>query len=189
MWFQSKTAKHPPHLFQDFLPITPYQYHKVVCIPHECSGNTRYLEHLIKRVKIYITEQGRNYNIPKGPEVPVRGKDVYTAEQAAELLGVTRSTVIRWVEVGLLKGTQLTDGEPWHIQVTGQDIQKLKSTEVGDDWLTLKRPALVLGVSQQTVLQKLKFGQLEGVRVCTGRRSAWRIHVPTDTYSAQKNLF
>jgi len=60
---------------------------------------------------------------------------------------------------------------------------------VADDWLTLKKAAFVLGVSQQTVLQKLKSGQLKGVRVRTGQRSAWRIQVPTDTYSNQQTLF
>lgn len=136
----------------------------------------------------HVSNLRNSHSIAKGPRVPVRGKDVYSAEQAAELFGVTRSTVIRWVEVGLLPGSQLTYGAPWRIQVTEQDMRKLKPTEVGEEWLTLKKAATVLGVSQQTVLQKLKSGQLEGVRVRTGRRSAWRIHVLTDTYSKQLNL-
>lgn len=131
----------------------------------------------------------KNYNIPKGPRVPVRGKDVYSAEQAAEMFGVNRATVIRWVEVGLLRGSQLTSGAPWRIQVTEEDIKKLKPSEAAEDWLTLKKAGFVLGVSQQTVLQKLKSGQLKGVRVRTGQRSAWRIHVPTDSYSNQQTLF
>lgn len=130
-----------------------------------------------------------NYSIPKGPRVPVRGNDVYSAEQAAELFGVNRSTVIRWVDVGLLRGSQLTSGAPWRIQVTEEDLNKLKPSQVADDWMTLKKAAFVLGVSQQTVLQKLKSGQLKGIRVRTGQRSAWRIHVPTDTYSNQQTLF
>lgn len=137
----------------------------------------------------HVASLRNNYNITKGPRVPVRGKDVFTAEQAAELFGVTRSTVIRWVEAGLLRGSQLTYGAPWRIQVTEEDLNKLKPSEVADDWLTLKRAAFVLGVSQQTVLQKLNSGQLEGVRVRTGRRSAWRIHVLTNTYSNQQSLF
>ncbi len=137
----------------------------------------------------HVSNLRNNHSIAKGPRVPVRGKDVYSAEQAAELFGVTRSTVIRWVEAGLLRGSQLTYGAPWRIQVTEQDIRKLKPTEAGKDWLTLKKAASVLGVSQQTVLQKLKSAQLEGVRVRTGRRSAWRIHVITNTYNKQINLF
>ena len=43
--------------------------------------------------------------------------------------------------------------------------------------MTLKAAAAALGVSQPTVLQRLKSGQLEGVRVRTGRRTAWRIRL------------
>ncbi len=37
-----------------------------------------------------------SHGFPPGPRVPKGGKDIYTAEKAAELLGVTCSTVIRW---------------------------------------------------------------------------------------------
>ncbi len=50
------------------------------------------------------------HGIAPGPRVPLHGQDVYTAERAAELLGVTNSTVIRWVEAGLLRGAQATSG-------------------------------------------------------------------------------
>jgi excisionase family DNA binding protein len=137
----------------------------------------------------HVASLRRNYNIKKGPKVPVGGEDIYSAEEAAERFGVTRSTVIRWVEAGLLRGSQLTYGAPWRIQVTDEDLNKLKPSDMTTGWLTLKKAAFVLGVSQQTVLQKLKSGQLEGVRVRTGRRSAWRIHVLTSTYSSQQSLF
>jgi DNA invertase Pin-like site-specific DNA recombinase len=137
----------------------------------------------------HVSNLRRLYGIEKGPRVPTRGKDVYTAEQAAELLGINRATVIRWVEVGLIRGSHLTDGAPWRIQLTEQDIQKLKPAEADDGWLPLKGAALALGVSQQAVLQKLKSGQLEGVRVQNGRRSSWRIRVAKDTYNPQLALF
>ena len=41
-----------------------------------------------------------NYAIPTGPKVARSGDDIYTALQAGEILGVTGSTVIRWVETG-----------------------------------------------------------------------------------------
>jgi predicted site-specific integrase-resolvase len=106
-----------------------------------------------------------------------------------ELLHADRSTVIRWVEVGLLRGSQLTAGAPWRIQVTGEDLTKLIPTDESEDGLTLKAAAYAIGVSQQTVLQKLKSGELEGVRVRTGRRSAWRILLSTDSYKKQPSLF
>ncbi len=39
----------------------------------------------------------------------------------------------------------------------------------------------MLGVSQQTVLQRIKAGELQAVRVHVRRRSAWRILVPAKT--------
>ena len=99
-----------------------------------------------------------------------------------------RSKVIRWVETALLRGSQFTDGAPWPIQVTEQNIEKLKRAEVGDDWLILKGAALTMGVSQQKVLQRLKSEPLEGVRVCSGRCSAWKIHVP-QTFTALNKFY
>ena len=130
----------------------------------------------------------QGYGIAKGPSLPVQGQDVYTAEQAAELLGVHRCTVIRWVEVGLLRGRQITDAAPWRIQVKPEDVARLKPSDAHPAWLPLKGAAQVMGVSQQTVVQKLKCGELEGVRVQTGGRTAWRIHVPQGTCDNQPTL-
>ena len=119
----------------------------------------------------------------------VSAKDVYTAEEAAERLGVSRSTVIRWVESGLLRGRQTTQGAPWRIVVTEADMQRLKPSEPDKGWMTLKRAASVLGVSQQTVLDKLKSAELEGIRVRSGRRTSWRIHIPEGAYEKHPTLF
>jgi len=131
----------------------------------------------------------QQYGIEKGPLVPAKGEDVYTAEEAAERLGVCHSTVIRWVENGLLRGRQTTDGAPWRVMVTDADMQRLKPSETDKTWLTLKRAASVLGVTQQTVLQKLKAGEVDGTRVQTGRRASWRIRLPEGTYDDHPTLF
>ena len=136
----------------------------------------------------HVSNVRHGYEIAKGPSIPVQGEDVYTAEQAAELLGVSRCTVIRWVEVGLLRGRQLTDGAPWRIQVRPEDVARLKPADADPAWLPLKGAAQVMGVSQQTVLQKLKCGELEGVRVQTGGRTAWRIHSPEGACNNQPTL-
>jgi len=117
------------------------------------------------------------------------GEDVYTAEQAGELLGVDRSTVIRWVESGLLQGTQRTSCAPWRIRVTEEDRRRLTAANAPEGWLPLKGAAQALGVSQQTVLQKLKCGELEGVRVRVGRRTGWRIQVESRRCDDQPSLF
>ena len=130
-----------------------------------------------------------NYGIPPGQKVPRKGEEIYNAVEAAEILGVDRCTVIRWVEAGLLRGAQLTDGAPWRIQVTKEDQQRLTATHVDEEWRPLKAAALALGVSEQAVLQKLNSGEVEGKRVQVGRRSAWRIRLPTTCYDNHPTLF
>jgi len=129
------------------------------------------------------------HGIAPGPRVPKRGEHIYTAQQAGELLDVDGSTVIRWVEAGLLKGDQITPGAPWRVQITDEDVRRLKATDTPKGWMTLQAAAAALGVSQQTVLQRLKSGQLEGIRVQTGRQTAWKIHVHSKTYENQPTLF
>ena len=53
----------------------------------------------------------------------------------------------------------------------------------------MKAAALAMKVSQQMVLQRLKDGKLKGVRVKTGRRTAWRIQVKTEKTDVQQSLF
>ena len=114
---------------------------------------------------------------------------VYTAEQAAKLLGVRSETVVSWIEIGLLKGSQITPGAPWRIQVTEADRRRLTAANAPKGWLPLKGAAQAMGVSQQTVLEKLKSGELEGVRVRVGARTAWRIHFDSKRYDNQMDLF
>jgi len=130
-----------------------------------------------------------NYAIPTGPKVARSGDDIKTALQAGEILGVAGSTVIRWVETGLLRGHQATEGAPWRIRVTKEDIEKLTTADVNEDWLPLKGAALILGVTQQRVLQKVKSGELQAKRVMVGRRSSWRINIPSTSYGNQPPLF
>jgi excisionase family DNA binding protein len=55
--------------------------------------------------------------------------------------------------------------------------------------MTLKAAALALGVSQQTVVKKLNTGELEGIRVQAGARTAWRIRFDSSGCDAQQTLF
>jgi excisionase family DNA binding protein len=52
-----------------------------------------------------------------------------------------------------------------------------------DSWLSMLEAALALGVSCQTMLQRVKHGELQAVHVGTGRRKACvpTLTIPTDT--------
>jgi len=137
----------------------------------------------------HVTNLRYNYGIEGSASRRLDGEDVYTAEEAARLFDIDRSTVIRWVEAGLLKGSQLTSGAPWRVRVTEEDKGRLTAADAPEGWLPLKGAARALGVSQKTVLQKLTSGELEGVRVRVGRRSGWRIRVTETTYDKESPLF
>src|SRR3989454_7387806 len=75
----------------------------------------------------------------------------------------------------------MTSGAPWRVRVTEEDRRRLSVADSADGWRPLKGAAQMLGVSQQTVLQRIKAGELQAVRVHVRRRSAWRILVPEKT--------
>jgi len=137
-----------------------------------------------------VTNIRSRYDIPGHTRANLGGEQhVYTVEQAAQLLRVSRRTLDKWIATGLLRARQLTQGAPWQVQVSEADRRRLGATEAPQGWLTLKGAASALGVSQQTVLNKLKSGELNGVRVRAGARSAWRIEVDSTSYDNQASLF
>ena len=129
------------------------------------------------------------YDIAPGPGFPSSGEDVYTAQEAARLLGVTVGTVHCWVKEGLLCGAQKSRKSPWQIRVTKEDRRRLTTGDAPEGWLSLAAAAEALGVTEQTVLDRLKAGQLEGVRVRVARRFGWRIRVESGPSDDSATLF
>ncbi|MGH8634927.1 MAG: helix-turn-helix domain-containing protein [Burkholderiales bacterium] len=137
-----------------------------------------------------VTNIRSRYDIPGHTRAKLGGDEqLYTVEQAAQLLGVSRRTLDNWIASGLLRARQLTQGAPWRVELSEADRRRLAATEAPQGWLTLKHAASALGVSQQTVLNKLKSGALNAVRVRVGARSAWRIAMDSTRYDQQEKLF
>jgi hypothetical protein len=110
------------------------------------------------------------------PATPPDG-ELVTITRAAELLGVAPSTVHRWLADGFIAGEQPTPGAPWRIRVTDQLRSRfVEQAPVG--WLPMLEATMALEVSRQTVLQRVKRGELRAVHVRTGRRKGLRIEVP-----------
>jgi excisionase family DNA binding protein len=99
--------------------------------------------------------------------------------RAAQLLGVDKTTIYRWLRDGFITGEQLTPGAPWRIRVD-QQLRDRVRPDVPDGWLPLDQAAQVLGMARQTVLQKVHRGQLNAVYVTSGRRKGLRIQVKHD---------
>jgi DNA invertase Pin-like site-specific DNA recombinase/transposase-like protein len=108
---------------------------------------------------------------------PQEGPVLTVADAAAEL-GLAPSTLHRWLNDGFIAGEQLTPGAPWRIRLTDH-IRALFVDDAPDGWLAMLEATLAYGVSRQTLLQRVKRGELRAVHVRTGRRKGLRIEPPT----------
>jgi DNA invertase Pin-like site-specific DNA recombinase len=97
--------------------------------------------------------------------------------RVAEILEVAPSTIHRWLGDGFIAGEQDTPGAPWRIRVT-DDLRQRFVEQAPEGWLPMLEATVALGVSRQTVLQRVKRGELQAVHVRNGRRKGLRIKVP-----------
>ena len=105
---------------------------------------------------------------PAGELVPIR--------KAAQILGIYPSTVHRWLSDGFIAGEQVTPGAPWQIRLT-DELRARFVEQAPPDYLPMLEATLKLGVSRQTVLQRVKRGELQALLVTRGRRKGLRIKV------------
>ena len=103
---------------------------------------------------------------------------------AAKELRLAPSTLHRWLGDGFIAGERLTPGAPWRIRLT-DDIRNLFVDNAPNGWLAMLEATLAHGVSRQTIMQRVKRGELQAVHVRTGRRKGLRIQPPP----TQEGLF
>jgi DNA invertase Pin-like site-specific DNA recombinase len=113
----------------------------------------------------------------------------YTAQQAAQILQVSFPTILNWVKSGFIRGEQMTEGAPWEIFLTDEDIGRLTAQDVPEGWLPLTLAARQLGVSKQTILNWVKSKKLEYIYVNKGKRKGLRISINSTTYRKQLSIF
>jgi DNA invertase Pin-like site-specific DNA recombinase/predicted DNA-binding transcriptional regulator AlpA len=112
----------------------------------------------------------RHWNIARyePPATPPEG-EALTIKQAAATLGVATSTIHRWLNDGIIAGEQLTPGAPWQIRLT--DDLRSRIAEEATMYQAMRR----LGVSRQTVWQRVKRGDIEAIHVRRGRKKGLRL--------------
>jgi hypothetical protein len=108
---------------------------------------------------------------------PTEGELVTVAEAAATL-GLAPSTLHRWLGDGFIAGEQTTPGAPWRIRMN-DELRALFVDDAPEGWLAMLEATLAHGVSRQTLLQRVKRGELRAVHVRAGRRKGLRIEPPT----------
>ena len=113
--------------------------------------------------------------------------DCMTIERAAQTLGLAPSTLHRWLNDGFIAGEQVTPGAPWRIRMT-DELRSLFVDNAPEGYVKMFKAMNLLGVSRQTILQRVKRGELKAVHVSHGRAKGLRIQVPAalpDLFEAQ----
>jgi hypothetical protein len=103
--------------------------------------------------------------------------EVMTIAAAAAVLNVAPSTVHRWLNDGLIAGEQVTPGAPWRIRMTDK-LKARFTASAGEDFITMQEATRALGVTRQTVLQRVKRGEIEATHVTKGGKTGLRIRLP-----------
>jgi DNA invertase Pin-like site-specific DNA recombinase len=139
-----------------------------------------------QRFTAQIVSSLRNhYKIPRyqPPSEPPDG-ELLPISKAAEQLDVAASTLHRWLQAGFIAGEQDTPGAPWRIRVNDQ-LRALFVEDAPAGYVPIVDAMRTLPVSRQTVLQRVKRGELQALHVRNGRRKGLRILAP----QAESTLF
>jgi DNA invertase Pin-like site-specific DNA recombinase len=130
-------------------------------------------------------EAGRVGNLRRHWQIPCFEPKAYTVDgelitikKAASALGVAPSTIHRLLNDGIIPGEQLTSGAPWRIRLTDDLIAKFNG-DAGEGFMPMREAMRALGVSRQTVLQRVKRGELEARHVTKGKQKGLRLKVLT----------
>ena len=127
----------------------------------------------------------RSWKIPcYDPKTATTDGDLVNVRQAAEILGVATSTVHRWLNDGFIDGEQITPGAPWRIRIT-EAFRPRFMEEAPPGYVSMFEAMQRLDVTRQTVLQRVKRGELDAIHIRAGRKKALRIRVIDD----QPSLF
>ncbi|MBV8136053.1 MAG: recombinase family protein, partial [Deltaproteobacteria bacterium] len=109
------------------------------------------------------------------PATPLDG-ELVSIRKAAQILGMNTSSIHRWLSDGFIAGEQLTPGAPWQIRMT-DELRSRIVQQAPPEYVPMIVATAKLGVSRQTVLQRVKRGELKAMLVRQGRHKGLRIKV------------
>ena len=109
------------------------------------------------------------------PASPPDG-ELVSIRKAAQILGMNTSSIHRWLADGFIAGEQVTPGAPWQIRID-EELRSRIVQQAPPEYLPMLEATLKLGVTRQTVLQRVKRGEIEAMLVRQGRRKGLRIKV------------
>lgn len=118
----------------------------------------------------------RYWKIPRFEQGEVPAGELVTVTKAAKILGMATSTLHRWLADGFIAGEQITPGAPWRIRIS-KEIREHFVEAAPADHVPMLDAIRLLDVSRQTVLQRVKRGELSAVHVRCGKRKGLYIKV------------
>lgn len=117
----------------------------------------------------------RYWKIPRFEPPATRPQgELVTIEKAADVLGVAPSTLHRWLADGFIAGEHVTPGAPWRIRMT-DELRARFVDEEREGYVPMQEATKLLGVTRQTVLQRVKRGELHAIHLRRGKRKGLRI--------------
>ena len=117
-----------------------------------------------------VSNLRRYWKIPRfDPSSAPSDGELVTVTKAADILGIAASTVHRWLSDGFIAGEQITPGAPWQIRMTDELRSRFMETPP-EGYVSMKKAMNILGVTRQTVLQRVKRGELKAVHVRRGKQ-------------------
>lgn len=127
----------------------------------------------------------RYWKIPRFDSATTSSQgELVTVQKAAQMLGLAPSTLHRWLSDGFIAGEQVTPGAPWRIRMNAE-LRARFVEDAPQGYVPMLEATKQLGVSRQTVLQRVKRGELSALHVRCGKQKGLRIKV----LDAQLSLF
>lgn len=141
----------------------------------------RFTGHRIHGLRTY-------WKVPKYEPKPQSNEDeLVTIDRAAEMLGIGTSTLHRYLVDGFVPGEQLTAGSPWRIRMT-EDLRARFSAVERSGYVSMKKAIFLLGVTRQTIMQRIKCGELEAISTKHGKRKELRVKISDKELSRNNQL-
>jgi hypothetical protein len=110
------------------------------------------------------------------PTDPQPGHLYMSLTRAQTELGVSRASLHRWLTSGFIVGHQDQLGR-WQVRVD-DDLKAKITDQLPDGWARIPQAATALGVSTQTIRDRIARGELEVIHVRNGRLIAQAIPLP-----------
>ena len=156
------------------------QYHDDATIAGILNRQERTTARGLRFTQNLVGNLRRSWDIPRctGPTDSSAG-DLMSIRQTAQELGIAASTIHRWLKDGFIAGEQLTPGAPWRVRVNDALRRRLVQ-EAPEGYLPMQEATKLLGVTRQTVLHRVKRGELDAVLLYQGRRKGLRIKVSNE---------